>query len=152
MDPLGIGLPHVRTVVVVEKTSLAKAGKPKKVEPTADTLPGTLTTDDASATEDTVSFYLSSHSPRRAETFAELIRGHWGGCEIRNHWVRDAIFEEDSTRSKNVNLNGNLAVLRAALITLKARLAPGKSWPFIRELSSMKISLPYNLISKNQFK
>lgn len=96
--------------------------------------------------------YLSSHHPRRAEFFAELIRGHWGGCEIRNHWVRDAIFEEDSTRSKNVNLNGNLAILRGALIALKSRLVPDRSWPFIRELSSMKISLPYNMICKNLFK
>jgi len=81
-----------------------------------------------------------------------LIRGHWGGCEIRDHWVRDAIFEEGSTRSKNVTLNGNLAILRGALIALKSRLVPDKSWPFIRELSSMKISLPYNMICKNLFK
>ncbi|MFA7234671.1 MAG: hypothetical protein WC076_11225, partial [Terrimicrobiaceae bacterium] len=84
------------------------------------------------------SYYLSCHHPRRAEFFAGLIRGHWGGCEIRDHWVRDAIFEEDSTRSKNVTLNGNLAILRGALIALKSRLVPDKSWPFIRELSSMK--------------
>jgi len=55
------------------------------------------------------------------------IRSHWGGCEIRNHWVRDAIFEEDSTRSKNVNLNGNLAILRGALVALKALLVPDRS-------------------------
>lgn len=101
---------------------------------------------------ESTSYYLSSHPPRRAEFFAHLIRGHWGGCEIRNHWVRDALFEEDSTRSKNINLNGNLAVLRSALIALKAALAPGKTWPFIRELSSMKVSLPYNLVCKNLFK
>jgi len=122
----------VRTLVVVEKTSTQKT-----------------TSEDSG---ESVSYYLSSHHPKRAEYFAELVRGHWGGCEIRNHWVRDALFEEDSTRSKNVNLNGNLAVLRGALIALKSRLAPGKSWPFIRELSSMKISLPYNLICKNLFK
>ncbi|MFA7235122.1 MAG: hypothetical protein WC076_13540, partial [Terrimicrobiaceae bacterium] len=39
-----------------------------------------------------------------------------------------------------------------ALIALKARLVPERSWPFIRELSSMKISLPYNMICKNLFK
>ena len=101
--------------------------------------------------QETISYYVSSHPPRCAEFFAELIRGHWGGCEIRNHWVRDALFEEDDTRSKNLNLNGNLAILRGNLIALKAKFAPDKSWPFIRELSTMKISLPYNLICKNLF-
>ena len=142
----------MRTLVVVEKTSTSKTGKQKKGAQALATAPGTLPKDDTKETHDSVSYYLSCHHPRHAQFFAEVIRGHWGGCEIRNHWVRDAIFEEDSTRSKDVNLNGNLAVLRAALITLKARLAPGKSWPFIRELSSMKISLPYNLICKNLFK
>lgn len=127
-----LGLPHVRTLVVVEKTSASNSTPEEQGESEA--------------------YYLSCHHPRRAEFFAELIRGHWGGCEIRNHWVRDAIFQEDSTRSKNMNLNGNLAVLRCSLISLKAAVAPGKSWPFIRELSSMKISLPYNLICKNLFK
>ena len=121
----------MRTLVVVEKTSTPKSTPEEAAE--------------------SVSHYVSSHSPKRAEFFAELVRGHWGGCEIRNHWVRDALFEEDSTRSKNVNLNGNLAVLRGSLIALKSRLAPDKSWPFIRELSSMKISLPYNIICKNLF-
>jgi predicted transposase YbfD/YdcC len=127
-----IGLPHVRTLVVVEKSS-AKKSAPEELD-------------------ETISYYLSSHHPRRAEFFAGLIRGHWGGCEIRNHWVRDALFEEDATRSRNLNLNGNLAILRGSLIALKAALAPHQSWPFIHELSSMKVSLPYNLVCKNLFK
>ena len=147
-----IGLPHVRTLVVVEKTSTSKNGKPQTDVSAAASTSGTPAKSEDEETTDTVSYYLSSHHPRRAEFFAELIRGHWGGCEIRNHWVRDAIFEEDSTRSKNVNLNGNLAILRGALIALKSRLVPDRSWPFIRELSSMKISLPYNMICKNLFK
>jgi predicted transposase YbfD/YdcC len=127
-----VGMPQVRSLVVVDKFSSTKAA-PGEPTPTA-------------------AYYLSSHHPRRAEFFADLIRGHWGGCEIRNHWVRDALFDEDSTRSKNLNLNGNLAVLRGSLIALKATLAPDKTWPLIRELSSMKISLPYNMICKNLFK
>jgi len=127
-----IGLPHVRALVVVEKTSARKKTPEQGAE--------------------SVSYYLSSHHPRRADFFAGLVRGHWGGCEIRNHWVRDELFEEDSTRSKNQNLNGNLAVLRGCLIALKAAFAPDKTWPFIRELSSMKVSLPYNLVCKNLFK
>jgi hypothetical protein len=98
------------------------------------------------------SHYLSSLPPQRAERFAKLARGHWGGCEIRNHWTRDVLFEEDATRSRNLNLNGNLAVLRCALIALKARLAPKLSWPQVFELSSMKTSIPFNMICHNSFK
>lgn len=136
----------MRSLVVVEKTSTPTSAKTKSggVESeSGESVPPPV---------ETVSYYLSSHHPRQAGFFAELIRGHWGGCEIRNHWVRDAIFEEDATRSKNKNLNGNLAVLRGALVALKSRLAPAKSWPFIRELSGMKTSLPYNMICKNLFK
>lgn len=99
-----------------------------------------------------LSYYLSSLVPQRAERFAQLVRGHWGGCEIRNHWVRDALFEEDATRSKNLNLNGNLAVLRCALIALKTRHAGHLSWPEIFEVSAMRPALPYNLVCKKALK
>ena len=141
-----MGLPHVRSLVVVEKTSTPTSRKTKTGEAESQV------EETPSEPEETVSYYLSSHLPRPAKFFAQLIRGHWGGCEIRNHWVRDAIFEEDATRSKNKNLNGNLAILRGTLVALKSRLAPTKSWPFIRELSGMKPSLPYNMICKNLFK
>ena len=104
------------------------------------------------AAEPTASHYLSSLPPRRAEYFAKLVRGHWAGCEIRNHWTRDALFEEDATRSRNLNLNGNLAVLRCALIALKSRLAPHLPWPRIFELSAMRTSVPFNMVCKNTFK
>lgn len=100
----------------------------------------------------TRSFYLSSHHPRQASFFARLIRGHWGGCEIRNHWVRDALFEEDRTRSKNINLNANLAILRASLIALKARLCPQLPWPALHQLCSMRPATPFNLVCRNRYK
>jgi predicted transposase YbfD/YdcC len=106
----------------------------------------------AQPAELTVSHYLSSLVPQRAERFAQLVRGHWGGCEIRNHWVRDALFEEDATRSKNLNLNGNLAVLRCALIALKSRIASALPWPALFELSTMRPALPYNMVCKNTCK
>jgi hypothetical protein len=123
----------VRSLVVVTKRS-------------APTKPG------GEPAELSVSHYVSSLLPQCAERFAKLIRGHWGGCEIRNHWVRDALFKEDATRSKNLNLNGNLAVLRCALIALKTRHAPHLSWPTIFELSAMKPALPYNIVCNNVFK
>ena len=63
--------------------------------------------------EVTVSHYLGSLIPQSAARSARLVRGHWGGCEIRNHWVRDVLFKED----------GNLAVMRCAVIALKTRHA-----------------------------
>lgn len=90
--------------------------------------------------------------PQAAERFARLARGHWGGCEIRNHWVRDALFEENATRSKNIHLNGNLAVLRCALIALKSRHASHLPWPKIFEPSAADTSLPYNLVCNNHLK
>ncbi|MCC5023982.1 MAG: hypothetical protein J6386_14875 [Candidatus Synoicihabitans palmerolidicus] len=46
-----------------------------------------------------------------------LIRGHWGGVEIRNHWRRDACWREDHSRTRNVNAPlANLALLRSVLL------------------------------------
>ena len=102
--------------------------------------------------EVTASHHVSSLIPQSAARFARLVRGHWGGCEIRNHWVRDALFEEDATRSKNLNLNGNLAVLRCAVIALKARHASHLTWPTIFELSGLRPAIPYNLVCNNALK
>ena len=41
-----------------------------------------------------------------------LIRGHWAGCEIRNHWRKDACLLEDKTRSRNPNIVAALAMIR----------------------------------------
>ena len=89
-DATAINFPHVRSVVHVKRR-----GTSKKKE-----------------WED--SYYLSSLSPEQMnpEKAMQLIRGHWAGCEIRNHWRKDAILFEDKTRSKNRNITGNLAVLR----------------------------------------
>jgi hypothetical protein len=73
-------------------------------------------------------------------------------CEIRNHWVRDALREEDATRSSDPNLNGNLAVLRSSFIALKSCHASHLSWPAIFERSDANTSLPYNLIRNNCLK
>jgi len=46
--------------------------------------------------EPAIAFYTTSHGPTPgcARFFADLARGHWGGCESRNHWVRDACMDE----------------------------------------------------------
>jgi len=80
-------------------------------------------------------YYLSSTLPDqyRPAQWLELIRGHWGGVEIRNHWRRDAIMGEDRSRSRQPNLLANLALIRNALLLLLADHVPALSLPQIRE-------------------
>lgn len=122
-------LAHARSLIIVHKTTTLLA---KGIESTSRHV------------------YLSSLPSVKgcAESFATLIRGHWGGCENRNHWVRDHIFREDDTRSKNWKLNANLAVTRAGLLNLKARLLPKKSWTEIRQTAQYKIGFASELIHK----
>lgn len=125
-----MGLPHIRTLIVREKTVVKTAGKRFKT-----------TTGKSSAAapevekegEDPVSYFLGTRQPGPAEPFAQLIRGHWGGCEIRNHGTRDVQWEEDKTRSGSWALNACLAILRVALISVKFRQGVTLSWPRIFE-------------------
>jgi hypothetical protein len=72
VEALEIGIPHARSLIVVDKSAAKKSS--------------------AKEPEQTVSYFLSSRLPSCAEGFARLIRGHWAGCEIRNHWVRDVLY------------------------------------------------------------
>ena len=80
-------------------------------------------------------YYLSSRAPDdcRAEKWLELIREHWGGVEVRNHWRRDAVLGEDGSRSRNPNLLANVALLRNALLALLAEHHPDQSLPELLE-------------------
>lgn len=80
-------------------------------------------------------YYLSSAPPDqyRPEQWLRLIRGHWGGVEIRNHWRRDVLLGEDGSRSRHPNLLANLALLRSALLALLADHFGGQSLPQIQE-------------------
>jgi hypothetical protein len=97
-----------------------------------------------------VAFFTTDHRPEKgcAQTFAELARGHWGGCEIRNHWVRDHCMREDKTRSKNHNINCALAGLRVCLIAIKANLYPHQSWPSIQERCQRDPTIAYQAVAK----
>jgi len=66
-------------------------------------------------------YYLSSLTPEQLtdDKSLALIRGHWGGVEIRNHWRRDALMGEDGSRSRNPNLLANMALIRSALLALR---------------------------------
>ncbi len=80
-------------------------------------------------------YYLSSVPPAhyRPLQWLQLIRGHWAGVSIRNHWRRDALLGEDASRSRNPHLPANLAPLRSALLALRAHRCPDPPPPPIIE-------------------
>lgn len=80
-------------------------------------------------------YYLSSLPPDHYSPAAwlHLIRGHWGGVEIRNHWRRDAVMGEDGSRSRQPNLLANLALLRNLLLAVLADHFPDQPLPQIQE-------------------
>jgi len=80
-------------------------------------------------------YYLSSVPAQQypPQKWLELIRGHWGGVEIRNHWRRDALMGEDRSRSRNPNLLANMALIRNALLQILSQQPEPKSLPEIRE-------------------
>lgn len=104
--------------------------------------------------EPTIAFYTTSHGPTPgcARRFGELARGHWGGCESRNHWVRDACMHEDKTRSKNHNLNCALAALRICLVAVKADLHSESSWPELQERCQSNPRIPLQALLKHRSK
>lgn len=86
-------------------------------------------------------YYLSSAPPDQyhSQQWLGLIRGHWAGVEIRNHWRRDVIFGEDQSRSRNPNLLANMALLRNALLAVLAEHFPGEPSPELLEKIGGKI-------------
>lgn len=81
-------------------------------------------------------YYLSSLEPaeRTPAQWQQLVRGHWGGVEIRNHWRRDVVWGEDASRTRNTTALANLALLRNALFALLPEHYPQRSHPEIHEL------------------
>jgi hypothetical protein len=99
-------------------------------------------------------YYLSSLDCAKsfAARFGELIRGHWGGCENRNHWVRDHLVRKDDTPSKNWNINFNLAITRAAVLYLKGSLIPGDSWVSVKEKADRDASFAFQMVVNHEAK
>jgi len=90
-----VSFPHIQTVIKIGRKSTAYKTDEKEL-----------------------CYYLSSEpfDRRTPEQWLNLVRGHWGGVEIRNHWRKDAILLEDKTRSRNPALVGGLAMLRNILL------------------------------------
>lgn len=106
--------PFARSLIVLRNTRLIKKTKQSTTES---------------------HYYLSSALPQHycPPQWLALIRGHWAGVEVRNHWRRDVLFREDGSRSRNPNLLANMALLRNALLAVLAEHFPEKSGPEIIE-------------------
>lgn len=80
-------------------------------------------------------FYLSSAEPseRTPAQWQTLVRGHWAGVEIRNHWQRDTFWGEDRSRTRNSNALANLALLRNALLVLLTAHFQDVPLPIVKE-------------------
>lgn len=75
-------------------------------------------------------FIASLHSTDRTPNqFLAIVRGHWKGTEIGNHWQRDAIMGEDKTRSRNPNIVGAFALLNNATHALMRSAFPFQPLP-----------------------
>ncbi len=80
-------------------------------------------------------YYLSSALPDQysPSQWLGLIREHWGGVEVRNHWRRDVLFREDGSRSRDANLLANMALIRNALLAIVAEQFPETPGPVVIE-------------------
>lgn len=93
-------------------------------------------------------YYLSSAPPEqyRPEQWLALIRGHWAGVEIRNHWKRDVVFGEDGSRSRAPNLLANLALIRSALLAALAQHFPETASPAVLQELACKTHLSLRIL------
>jgi predicted transposase YbfD/YdcC len=114
IEPLKADFPFARSLIVVRNTRWIKKTNHSTTES---------------------HYYLSSALPQhyRPPQWLTLIRGHWAGVEIRNHWRRDVLFGEDASRSRNPNLLANLALIRSALLALLAEHFPNTAAPPVIE-------------------
>lgn len=114
LEPLTADFPFARSLIVVRsEQTVKKTGR---------------TTAEAR-------YYLSSVPAQdpAPERWLAWIRGHWGGVEIRNHWRRDAVLGEDGSRSRNVTLLANLALIRNTLLRVLADELADQSLPVLLE-------------------
>ena len=80
------------------------------------------------------------------EQWLQLIRNHWGGIEIRNHWRKDACLMEDKTRSKNPNIVASLAMLRNCYLHFCETQTKHKSLLALTEAITADAKLSYAML------
>lgn len=114
IEPLRADFPYARTLIVLRSERTVKK----------------------TSTTTTESRYYLSSAPAdqyQLEEWLNLIRGHWGGVEVRNHWRRDVLMGEDGSRSRNANLLANVALIRNALLQILSEHIQEQSLPELRE-------------------
>lgn len=67
-------------------------------------------------------YYLCS-TKLDAETFARVVRGHWG-IENRLHWVLDVVFRDDLARLRSGHGPANMAVIKHTALNLLTQARP----------------------------
>jgi len=141
VTPTEVGFPHAETIIKVVRSSTKqtrKAKTTKKSKPTK-----TIKT-----TSTEVAYYISS-IPWDKYTEAQwmrLIRGHWGGVEIRNHWRKDACLLEDATRSRNPNIVASLAMLRNCYLHFYEQQEKYDSLPALTEAVAADSKLAFRML------
>jgi predicted transposase YbfD/YdcC len=122
-----VGFPHIQTVAKIWRTSTAHKTAEKEI-----------------------CYYLSSEpfDQRTPEQWLQLIRGHWGGVEIRNHWRKDACLLEDKTRSRNPTLVGALAMLRNMLLFMHKEQDAHTTLPgFVEDIAANR-NKPFSMLMR----
>jgi len=96
-------------------------------------------------------YYLSSALAQqyRPQQWLDLIRGHWAGVEVRNHWRRDALMGEDRSRSRNANLLANLALIRNALLAIMPEHLNARTLPELCENLHSRPSRCYAILRQS---
>jgi predicted transposase YbfD/YdcC len=114
LEPLTADFPYARTLIVLRSQRTVKKT-------------GHSTTESR--------YYLSSALAQQYEPrqWLDLIRGHWGGVEVRNHWRRDALMGEDGSRSRHARLLANVALIRNAMLHVLSDALEEQSLPQLRE-------------------
>jgi predicted transposase YbfD/YdcC len=92
--------------------------------------------------------YLSSLGREEMEVQkqARLVREHWGAVENNTHWRKDALMGEDGMRSRKATLLANVALLRNALLALRATHYGGQNMVAMQEAMQRTPSLALSLL------
>jgi hypothetical protein len=91
-----------------------------------------------------------------AAVLSEWLAEHEGelprALALDGKYVRDHVFEEDKTRSKNWRLNTNLALLRMAALRVRAELMPAVPWIQLAEKAQQKPAFVYQPVVNHRAK
>lgn len=79
-------------------------------------------TERGGAIERETRYHLCS-APLDAETFACVVRGHWG-IENRPHWVLDVVFADDQARLRSAHGPANMAVVKHTALNMLSQATP----------------------------